>query len=98
MNTKRKTGTEEIEQKAAKGAKKERKPSPRPSPVRWAREKIAQCRSLCRSFISNQAFGWFIGALFAFVGLVMPAKSAEPALIIITPHVDAIRNEFARGF
>ena len=36
--------------------------------------------------------------LLAALSLPSPALPAEARVIILTPHVDAIRNEFARGF
>ena len=44
---------------------------------------------------SNRAFAQFLGGWFLVVGLAM---GAELRVIVVTPHVDAIRNEFGRGF
>jgi len=56
-------------------------------------DKVSRVYNTCVRACVN---GGQLVRLFAF--LLVPAASAQSHVIVITPHVDAIRNEFGRGF
>ena len=56
-------------------------------------DKVSRVYNTCVRACVN---GGQLVRLFAF--LLVPAASAQSPVIVITPHVDAIRNEFGRGF